>query len=77
MTVASRSRVFNAEQIGQLIRLRRKSLGYTQRYVADMMGISPRLVGEIEKGRETVGIQKVIDMATGLGIDIELKPRGA
>ena len=35
-----------------------------------MLGFSPRLVGEIERGRGTVGIDKVLYYATSLGIDV-------
>jgi len=70
------ARVFDATEIGQVIRARRKELGYTQEYVAALMGISPRLMGEIERGRGTVGIQKVLYLATGLGIDFTLSIRG-
>jgi len=68
--------VFDAAGIGAMLRLRRKELGYTQETIASFMGISPRLVGEIERGRQTVGIQKVLSMASGLGIDITLSIRG-
>jgi transcriptional regulator with XRE-family HTH domain len=70
------TKAFDAKDIGMVIRLRRKELGYTQRYVASLLGISPRLVGEIEQGRQTVGIQKVLDLALGLGIDFTLTIRG-
>jgi len=68
--------VFDAVEIGSLLRMRRKELGYTQEDIASLMSVSPRLVGEIERGRKTVGIQKVLNMATGLGIDITLSVRG-
>lgn len=63
-------------ELGALIRSRRKELGYTQEQVAMFMGCSPRLIGEIERGRGTVGIQKVLDLALGLGIDMYAIPRG-
>ena len=70
------TKVFTMQEIGAMLRKRRKELGYTQEWVADMMGCSPRLVGELERGRATVGIQRVIDYANGLGIDFFLKKRG-
>ena len=36
--------------IGAAIRARRKELGYTQEFFAQMLGYSPRLIGEIERG---------------------------
>lgn len=66
----------DAESLGALLRVRRKRLGYTQEQVAAMMGCSPRLIGEIERGRRTVGIQRVLDLALGLGIDLFAVPRG-
>lgn len=68
--------ITTAAELGALIRSRRKRLGYTQAQVAAFMGCSPRLIGETERGRGTVGIQKVIDLARGLGIDLYAIPRG-
>ena len=62
-------------EIGRVIRLRRKELGYTQGDVAEFLGYSPRLIGEIENGRETVAINKVMRYAHGMGIDFILKVR--
>jgi len=56
--------------MGRVIRARRKELGYTQVEVAEMMGFSPRLVGEIERGRGSVGFDRVVSYAMNLGIDL-------
>ena len=56
--------------LGAVLRARRKKLGYTQEQVAEMLAFSPRLVGEIERGRPTVGIDKVLLYATNIGIDV-------
>ncbi|MCR2036231.1 MULTISPECIES: helix-turn-helix domain-containing protein [Adlercreutzia] len=63
-------RVTEGAALGAALRSRRKRLGYTQEDLADMLGFSPRLVGEIERGRGTVGIDKVLAFATALGIDV-------
>ena len=63
-------RVTEGVALGATLRARRKRLGYTQEDLADMLGFSPRLVGEIERGRGTVGIDKVLAFATALGIDV-------
>ena len=63
-------RVTEGAALGAALRSRRKRLGYTQEDLADMLGFSPRLVGEIERGRGTVGIDKVLSFATALGVDV-------
>lgn len=69
-------RLFDTSDWGVMLRARRKKLGYTQEQVAEMMGCSARLIGDIERGKQTVGIQKVIDLTLGLGIDLYGIPRG-
>lgn len=68
--IAQGQRISNAAVIGHILRDRRKKLGYTQEDLADMLDFSPRLIGEMERGRGTVGIDKVFLYATTLGIDI-------
>ena len=70
-------RISQAAELGSLIRTRRKKLGLTQEFVAAMMGCSPRRIGEIERGKQTVSVQTVINLAQGLGIDLFAIPRGA
>lgn len=70
------TRIDSMAELGPIIRKRRKDLGFTQAQVALLTGFSPRLIGEIERGRGTVGIDKVITYAQGLGIDLLARTRG-
>jgi len=70
-------KVLSTADVGFILRKRRKELGYTQEQFGALVGMSPRLVGEIERGKETVGIQKVMNFATALGIDMRLTVRGS
>lgn len=70
------TRIDSMVELGPIIRKRRKDLGFTQTQVALLTGFSPRLIGEIERGRGTVGIDKVITYAQGLGIDLLARTRG-
>ena len=67
---------YDMESIGAMLRARRKQLDMTQQHVAEFLGFSPRLVGEMERGRDTVAIGKVMRYANGLGIDLVLRTRG-
>ena len=70
-------RIGSMAELGRIIRQLRKELGFTQAQVALLTGFSPRLIGEMERGRGTVGIDKVIAYAQGLGIDLLAHTRGA
>ena len=69
-------KIVQPEELGVFARNRRKELGYTQEQLALIMGCSPRLIGEIERGRTTVSFQTLFDLLTGLGVDITLSVRG-
>ena len=54
------SRILTMQELGRLIRLRRKELGMTQADVSQLTGFSMRLIGEIERGKERVGAEKLL-----------------
>lgn len=70
VALSAGERIASAVDMGRVLRARRKRLGYTQEQVAAFMGCSPRLVGEMERGRGSVGFDRVLAYATGLGIDV-------
>lgn len=63
-------------EIGKVLRTRRRELGYTQAQVAGLCGFSRQLIGDIERGRASVDIGKVMDYATGIGVDFVMSIRG-
>lgn len=69
-------KVYNAENFGKAIKRRRKSLGYTQETVSDYTGVSKSFLSDLERGKPTVELEKVIRVALTLGMDIELVNRG-
>ena len=60
------------------VRARRKSLGLTQADLADLAGASTRFVHDLEAGKETVQLDKVLVVlaALGLHLRIQLGPSG-
>lgn len=68
--------VFNSSELGEAFRERRRELGYTQVGAARLAAHSPRAIGDIERGRNTVGIGVIMDYAAILGLDFKLEPRG-
>lgn len=65
--------------IGELIKTRRKSLGVTQKELALTSGTGLRFISEVEKGKSTSQLGKVLTVLQTLGIKIELvnpRPKG-
>ncbi len=58
--------------IGQIIRENRKRLGVTQKDLALTSGTGLRFVIDLEKGKETCQIGKVLTVLQTLGIQIAL-----
>lgn len=68
--------VRSPEELGAVIRARRKVLGYTQEEVAEFNFCSPRFVSELERGKTGANIGKILDIAHSIGIDLILRDRG-
>jgi y4mF family transcriptional regulator len=64
------------QSLGQAIRDRRRELGYTQAFLASYAGVSASFLSELENGKETVQINKMMDVLSLLGMDIYVVRRG-
>ena len=62
------------ESIGRLIRSTRKALGVTQRDLAMTSGTGLRFIIDLEKGKPTCHLGKVLTVLHTLGIKVELTP---
>ncbi|MFR1671545.1 MAG: helix-turn-helix domain-containing protein [Candidatus Gastranaerophilaceae bacterium] len=51
------------KQLGQNIKERRKSLGYTQQQLADKMGLSLNFIGKIEVAFSKPSLDTLIELA--------------
>ena len=65
---------YTSQAIGQVIRESRKRLGVTQQDLALTSGTGLRFIIELEKGKETCQIGKVLTVLQTLGIRIALTP---
>ena len=68
--------ITDAVSFGQALRARRRELGYTQAYVAEVSGFSVSFISDLENGKRTVELEKAIRLANLLGLDCSLTPRG-
>jgi len=63
---------FTPQQIGELVRNARKSLGVTQKDLALTSGTGLRFIIELERGKPTCQIGKVLTVLHTLGISVQL-----
>lgn len=63
----------NATDIGQIIKLTRKKLGVTQRQLALTSGTGLRFIIELEQGKPTCQLEKVLTVLRTLGLRVEIK----
>jgi len=65
---------YTPQDIGKLVRETRKGLGVTQKALALTSGTGLRFIIELEKGKETAEIGKVLTILQTLGIQLTLSP---
>lgn len=63
---------YTSKDIGRLIHDTRRSLGVTQKELALTSGTGLRFIIELEKGKETAEIGKVLTILQTLGIKLAL-----
>jgi len=69
-------RVRSTTDIGSLIRKKRVGLGMTQSQLADITGNGTRFISDLENGKQTMQIGKVLDTLQVLGFDVHVSARG-
>jgi y4mF family transcriptional regulator len=65
---------YTPQDIGKLVRDTRKGLSVTQKELALTSGTGLRFIIELEKGKETAEIGKVLMILQTLGIQLTLTP---
>ena len=60
------------EQIGEIVRQTRKAMGVTQKDLALTSGTGLRFIIELEKGKPTSQLGKVLTVLQTLGIKLEI-----
>lgn len=64
-------KVITAEDIGQIVRQKRKEDGLTLEQAAAICGVSYAFLSALENGKETVRLNKVLQVTRCLGIELE------
>ena len=58
------------EEIGNALKTRRKEYQLRQEEVAEFARVSERFVREVEKGKQTVRLDKLMDVLAAVGLEL-------
>jgi len=61
-------KIYNSKELGLIIRKKRKEQGLTQEDLAGITGTGIRFISELERGKETAHLGKVIHVISSLGL---------
>ena len=67
--------VKNVNEIGNVMKNKRKVIKLTQKELAGLCNVGVRFISELENGKKTLEIEKVLKVAKNLGFDFCLKER--
>lgn len=62
-------------EIGVMVAARRKERGLSQQDFADLAGVGRRFVSELERGKPTAEIGKMLKVLNTLGLDLVIRSR--
>lgn len=63
----------DSRDINKIVRARRKDLGLTQAQLAALAGVSARFVFDLEAGKPTIALDRLLAVLRVLGLKIDLK----
>lgn len=66
----------DVEDLGRAVRAARMTARLDQVTAAGLLGVGPRFLGELERGKPTLRIGLVLQVLERLGLELCLTPRG-
>ncbi len=67
--------ISNPTEFGAFLKKRRKELGYTQSFLSEFSGLSVSFISDVENGKATVELGKVLTLVSLLGLNCNLEAR--
>jgi HTH-type transcriptional regulator / antitoxin HipB len=69
-------RIDSPRDLGAAIRARRNALEITQDDLALAIGVNRKVIGQLERGKQTVRLEIALSAARALGLNIGVEARG-
>ena len=73
----SYGKVTTAEDVGRIIRAKRKETGVRQDMAAGMSEVGTKFLSQLENGKETAELGKTLRVLRKLGLNVYIYPRSA
>jgi y4mF family transcriptional regulator len=67
--------ILSVADFGALVRSQRLKQGITQADLASLSGVGTRFISDLENGKLTIALGKALQVAHGLGLEIQVTPR--
>lgn len=64
-------------ELGRIVESVRKRQGLTQLDVSGLAGLGNRFMVDFEKGKETIQMQKALDVLAQLGLEVVIRKKGS
>lgn len=74
---SSWGKISTVEDIGHLVRAKRKQLGVLQEEAAGLSGVGTKFLSQLENGKETAEIGRVLQVLKSMGLELYIYPRSA
>lgn len=69
--------IHSAAELGEVVKEARRAQGLLQSDLAGLSGTGNRFIGDIERGKPTLQLQKVLNMLDLLGLEVRVAPKRA
>ena len=70
-----KEKIRNPVDIGRIVRKKRKEDGLTMEDAAALCGVGYRFMSDLENGKKTAELGKVLQVIEGLGLEVEIVSR--
>jgi y4mF family transcriptional regulator len=68
--------ISSVEELGKVVRAHRKAQSVTQGELASLCGVGVRFISDLENGKPTMELGKVLQVLKCLGLEFVIQPRG-
>lgn len=70
-------KITTSHDIGRIIRAKRREIGVKQDAAAGLSGVGTKFLSQLENGKETAELGKVLQVLKKLGLEVYIFPRSA